>query len=253
MTLLLSGQSSAYCGPAAEPQGFWTAWNGDPMLIGALCLLAVSGGAFAARNAGRAGARNAALLGSWLMAFLLFVTPLCAMSVALFSMRASNHLLLVTILAPLLAYGLGGKRLTGALSAAAITHAVIFWFWHAPAPYTAALSHDGVYWLMQLSLLASGVWFWRALIARWHDITAIAAVLAGFAAQMGLLGALIAFAPDPLYAPHAITTAPWGLTALEDQQLAGLIMWVPGVLPYLAALALAVASALQRAERQPGG
>jgi putative membrane protein len=246
MTLMTSGQSAAYCGPAPRPDGLLAAWNGDPWLIAALIGLALAGGVFAVRRGTPAGPRNPALLGAWLLAFALFVTPLCAMAVALFSMRAVNHLLLVAVLAPLLAYGLGGRRFSGAPGAAAIVHAIIFWFWHAPAPYAAALSHDGIYWLMQLSLLASGVWFWRALMARWSDIVSTAATLAGFAAQMGLLGALIAFAPDPLYAPHAATTPAWDLTALEDQQLAGLIMWVPGVLPYLVALGLAVAAALSR-------
>ncbi|WP_429910635.1 cytochrome c oxidase assembly protein [Glycocaulis sp.] len=249
MTLMVSGQSAAYCGPPARPDGLWSAWNGDPWLIAALLVLAVAGGVLAVRRGAEAGLRNPALLGAWLLAFALFVTPLCAMAVALFSVRAVSHLLLVAVLAPLLAYGLGGKRLTGGLTTASIVHAVIFWFWHAPSPYTAALSHDGVYWLMQLTLLTSGVWFWRALMARRSDIAASAGTLAGFAAQMGLLGALIGFAPDPLYAPHAVTTAAWGLTALEDQQLAGLIMWVPGVLPYLIALGLAVTAALGEGER----
>lgn len=249
MTLFVSGQSAAYCGPAARPETFWTAWNGDPLLIAVLIMLAVAGGALAMRRGASAGLRNPALLGAWLLAFALFVTPLCAMAVALFSVRAVNHLVLVAVLAPLLAYGLGGRRLTGGLAVATVVHAGLFWVWHAPVPYTAALAHDGIYWLMQLTLLGSGVWFWRALFSRWTDVTAGAGTLAGFAAQMGLLGALIAFAPDPLYTPHALSTAAWGLTALEDQQLAGLIMWVPGVLPYLAALAGAVVSAL----RQTGG
>lgn len=243
---MVSGQSAAYCGPPARPDGLWSAWNTDPWLIAALIVLAVAGGALAVRRGAQAGKRNPALLGAWLIAFALFVTPLCAMSVALFSMRAVNHLILVAVLAPLLAYGLGARQLSGWLGPAAIVHAVLFWFWHAPAPYAAALGHDGIYWLMQLSLLGSAVWFWSALMARWNDIVATAGTLAGFAAQMGLLGALIAFAPDPLYAPHAVTTAAWGITALEDQQLAGLIMWVPGVLPYLIALGLAVAAALSR-------
>jgi len=249
MTLPVSGQSVAYCGPPAQPESVWQAWNGDPVLIGVLIALALGGGALAVRRVGSERHRSPALLGAWLLAFALFVTPLCAMSVALFSMRVVNHLVLVALLAPLLAWGLGGKRATGALTGAAIVHAATFWIWHAPQPYEAALSHDAIYWLMQLSLLASAVWFWRALIARWNDIAASAGTLAGFAAQMGLLGALITFAPDPLYAPHALTTATWGLTALDDQQLAGLIMWVPGVLPYLAALALAAASALSGGER----
>lgn len=246
MTARMTDFSSAYCGPPAMPGGVWQTWNGDPWLLCALTVLALGAGALAIRRGRSAGARNPALLAVWLIAFVLFVSPLCTLAVALFSVRVVNHMVLVAVLAPLLAYALGGRRLTGGLTAAVGVHTVIFWFWHAPSPYAAALSHDGLYWVMQISLLASAVWFWRALLARWNNLTVTAATLAGFAAQMGLLGALIAFAPDALYAPHLMTTQVWGLEPLEDQQLAGLIMWVPGVLPYLVALAIAIGSALQR-------
>jgi putative membrane protein len=52
--------------------------------------------------------------------------------------------------------------------------------------------------------------------------------------QMGLLGALLVFAPRPLYAEHLASTAGWGLSPLADQQLAGLLMWMPAMLPYVA-------------------
>lgn len=246
MTAFMTEFPDAYCGPPALPGSLWQTWNGDPWLLGTLAALALGAGALAMRRGRSAGARNPALLAAWLIAFVLFVSPLCMLAVALFSVRVVNHIVLVALLAPLLAYALGGRRLTGGLTAAAGVHAVIFWFWHAPSPYAAALSQDGVYWTMQLSLLVSAVWFWRALMARRDDLTATAAALAGFAAQMGLLGALITFAPQALYTPHALTTAAWGLAPLEDQQLAGIIMWAPGVLPYLAALAMAVGAALQR-------
>ena len=58
-------------------------------------------------------------------------------------------------------------------------------------------------------------------------------VIALGAGQMGLLAALLTFAPDPLYAEHLTTTAAFGLSALEDQQLAGLVMWVPGMAVFL--------------------
>jgi cytochrome c oxidase assembly factor CtaG len=58
--------------------------------------------------------------------------------------------------------------------------------------------------------------------------------------QMGLLGALITLAPRPLYAPHLLTTDAWGLAPLEDQQLGGLVMWIPGGVAYVVG-ALAVA------------
>ena len=73
---------------------------------------------------------------------------------------------------------------------------------------------------------------------RASPLAAIAALLATMV-QMGVLGALITFAPSALYAPHWSTTAAWGLAPLEDQQLAGLVMWAPAAAAYLLA-ALAV-------------
>jgi putative membrane protein len=70
--------------------------------------------------------------------------------------------------------------------------------------------------------------------------------------QMGLLGALITFAPEPLYAPHFLTTKPYGLSAHDDQQLAGLIMWVPAIAPYLLAALLALDSLIRDGFGQKG-
>jgi putative membrane protein len=62
---------------------------------------------------------------------------------------------------------------------------------------------------------------------------------------MGLLGALLTFAPVALYAPHTLTTAAWGLTPLEDQQTAGLIMWIPAAGVYLASALSILAGVLR--------
>jgi putative membrane protein len=77
------------------------------------------------------------------------------------------------------------------------------------------------------------------------------AVLALFALTMegGALGALMTFSPSPWYASHLATTAAWGLSPLEDQQIAGLVMWVPGTLTYLAAVAWLFVGWMARSER----
>ena len=86
---------------------------------------------------------------------------------------------------------------------------------------------------MQISILGSAVWFWAAVrSARGH--AAVAALLAAML-LMGLLGALIVFAGQPLYAPHFASTMAWNMTPLEDQQAAGLIMWAPAATAYLLA------------------
>lgn len=107
---------------------------------------------------------------------------------------------------------------------------VTLWAWHVPAFYTAALTETWLYWLMQLTLLGTATLFWRALFTASAPQALIA--IAATIGQMGLLGALLTFAPEPMYLHHFVAPVAWGLTPLGDQQLAGLIMWVPGNIPY---------------------
>jgi putative membrane protein len=64
------------------------------------------------------------------------------------------------------------------------------------------------------------------------------ALLLGTTIQMGMLGALLTFSREPLFAAHMDTTHAFGLSPLADQQLSGLLMWVPAALPYLFAALL---------------
>src|SRR5262249_3642987 len=89
--------------------------------------------------------------------------------------------------------------------------------------------------LMQVSLLGSAWLMWRAILAPSTQPGAALVALVATIAQMGLLGAVIVFAPGPLYWVHLASTAPLGLSALADQQLAGLLMWVAAGLRYLGA------------------
>ncbi len=217
----------AYCGPAAIPADFWMRWNGDPILLAALAGLAFAVGRGYSANT-RAGWGAIALL------FLVFVSPLCALASALFSARVFHHVLLVAGVAPLLAMAFPLRRLgSPPLAVAVAASAIILWLWHAPAPYDWGVASVPSYWLMQASLLASGWLMWRAILAPTTQPGAALIALVATIAQMGLLGALIVFAPRPLYLVHVLSTAPWGLSPLADQQLAGLLMWVPAMLPYL--------------------
>ncbi len=89
------------------------------------------------------------------------------------------------------------------------------------------------YWLMQATLLGSAWLLWRAILAPAAQPGPALIALVATIGQMGLLGALIVFAPQPLYWAHLASTAAWGLSPLADQQLGGLLMWVPAILPYL--------------------
>ena len=213
-----------YCGAAPLPADWLARWNGDPLLILAF--------AATASLALRRGVDRPFWAGMAVLV-LLFVSPLCALSSALFSVRVVHHVLLTAVAAPWLLWGMPRLAIRGSAPLWAAAHILLFWIWHAPAPYAAALSSDLIFWTMQLSLLASALAFWGAL-RRAAAPTAILLLLA-MMVQMGLLGALITFAGAPLYPPHAVSTFAWNLTPLEDQQLAGLIMWAPAAAFYLAA------------------
>jgi putative membrane protein len=217
----------AYCGPAAVPDEVWTRWNVDPLLLAALAALALVIARGWSANA-RAGWLAIALM------VVIFVSPLCALSSALFSARVLHHVLLVAAVAPLLALAFPLRRAPALPLAALVgTNAVILWLWHAPGPYAWGLASVPAYCLMQISLLGSAWLMWRAILAPATPSGAALVALVATIAQMGLLGALIVFAPAPLYLVHLASTAPWGLSPLADQQLAGLLMWVPASLPYL--------------------
>jgi len=220
-----------YCGAAPVPDGWMAQWNLDPLLLLALGALT----AWMAARASSTAQRYRAIIAGFILA-LLFVSPLCALTSALFSVRVTHHVVLTSIVAPLLLSVLPRRTPPGGAMLWAALHMLTFWMWHSPQAYNWALSNDGVYWAMQASLLLSAMAMWAA-IERAPAPLGIAALLLTMV-QMGLLGALISFAGRPLYAAHLLTTQPWGLDPLEDQQLAGLIMWAPGSALYLAAAML---------------
>ncbi|MGX9965538.1 cytochrome c oxidase assembly protein [Roseomonas sp. F4] len=233
-----------FCGPPPLPGG--AVWNTHPILLAGL-LFGAAALAWTERRQGRAAGWPMA---GWAMLALALVSPLCSLSVALFSVRVTQHLVVVLGAAPLLA--MAAVRLRSvALSGVALPtacFAVLLWLWHVPGPYAATFAADGVaYWLMHASLAFAATWFWAALL-RHGPARPLAAVIGALATaiQMGALGALLTFAPRPLYAVHAPdVTLPWGFTPLADQQLGGLLMWVPGGLIFVLVLGLGLARALR--------
>jgi putative membrane protein len=215
----------SYCGEATVPALAWAAWNTDPLLLGALALMA------AMLRRSPAGLAAVAVLA------LAFVSPLCAMAAGLFSARVVHHVLLVTVAAPLLGLALAGWRVRGPVALHFLVSTALLWLWHLPAAYDLALRDIGVYWVMQVTLLGSATLFWHAVLAGRGAVGGVLWAAAGLI-QMGLLGAILTLAPEALYAAHANAPFLWGLTPLADQQLGGLIMWVPAMVPYLAVIAV---------------
>lgn len=235
-----------YCGAPPDPAQLWSRWNLDPVLIGVLVLAALAYGLGLRRNPVGAW-RPAAFSGGWLILGLALISPLCPLSVSLFSARVGQHMILTLVAAPLITLGqpwrvLGLPPLARrwppgmAAGAAALTFTLAVWFWHAPGPYDATFASDIAYWTMHATVIGSALLVWGVLLDGRRDRAVPALAAGAFSTlQMTFLGALITLSPHALYAPHAVTPLAWGLTQQSDQQLGGLIMWVPGCTVFLAA------------------
>ena len=248
-----------YCGAPPAPDTLMARWNLDPRLL--LGLLVVAG-AYAWLASRRARERRALppwrlrlFAAGWALTALALVSPLCALSVSLFCARVGQHIALTLLAAPLVALGLPAARRRPALLevSAAAAFAVALWAWHSPAPYDATFRSDLTYWAMHLTTWGSAVAFWWAVLRTQPERMGVAvAATVATGLQMALLGAVITFAASPLYAPHLLTTAAWGLTPLEDQELGGALMWVPGGVVVMAAVVAPLAVLLRGPRAGPG-
>lgn len=260
--------ASPYCGAPPLPSDLWSRWNLDPVLMAALAMVFIVYAA-AARPAGVSAWRRRLFYVGWTGTALALVSPLCPLSVALFSARVGQHMFLTTVAAPLVALGrpLAPAALLWRLAAgrspwsvrsgafgplwAAAAYAAGLWLWHAPGPYAATFHGDLVYWLMHLSLFGAALWLWSELLDAPRERIAAAAAATGFTSlQMGVLGAVVTFAGRPLYAPHLLTAWTWGLSPLSDQQLGGAIMWAPSGVILAAGLAWGFALVLRGGGRE---
>lgn len=236
----------AYCGPAPSPSDALLSWNADPVAI-VLCCALIGMGRWDSRSETRP------LLAAVFLLAVLYLTPLCALSVALFSVRVLHHVLLISVVAPLLALAFPAIRVRMPLAWLVVLHAAVVWFWHVPGVYAFAVGPALPYWTMQATLLLTGFLLWRGILASTTNVGAAILALLATAVQMGMLGALLTFARSPLYELHLTTTLQFGLSPLQDQQLAGLIMWVPATLPYLAAALWILASRVGGKVQASGG
>jgi putative membrane protein len=116
-------------------------------------------------------------------------------------------------------------------------HALAIWVWHVPYLFNLTLTSDLAHSAQHLSFFLSALIFWWSLFYAHGRRSYGAGVLYVFttAVHTGILGALLTFSSTPWYSGYLQTTEAWGYTPLEDQQVGGLIMWVPASLVYLAA------------------
>jgi putative membrane protein len=268
---------SIHEGTPVAPHDVFGAWLGEPMVILPLAATAV------AWVAGRRTVqidrwRSASAIAGWAV-MVLALGPLHAAATALFSAHMAQHVLLMTVAVPLLVLGRPLGPLLNAVPAwrPAMTrvlrrrwvttilqpdplfawslHAVVLWVWHLPGLYGLSLSSETWHAIQHLTFLVAAVVYWQSVLrgrhagsTRWAAIAV--ASLFTTALHATALGAFLTLADAPFYRGHMESTAAWGLTPLEDQQLAGLIMWVPGCLPYLVAGVALFASLLREPRRR---
>jgi putative membrane protein len=269
-----------HAGRPLAPHDLWGAWTFEPLVLVGLA------GAIWLFARGLARSRVVDLRRAWCFAgavltiVVALVSPLDSLSGSLASAHMTQHILLVLVAAPLLVLSapagtllrgmpgpvlraLGRWRARPRLAAplrpfrdpvvAWVVSVGTLWFWHASVPYDAAVNDSFVHALEHATFLLTSVMFWASVAgirARRAGNTGFAMILVlGMAIQSVFLAALITFSTTPWYSAYATTTRVWGLSPLQDQQLAGVIMWVPGGVVYVAAgLALLVAW-LREAER----
>jgi len=221
-----------YCGSAPIPGELLSRFNLDPILVVTLILITW---AHVARVPAATDKRRAAA--GWIVAAAAFISPLCALSVALFSARIAQHMILILLAAPLIASARPPMARRGGsttLWLAVASFFVALWFWHMPVPYDLTFESTLLYWLMHVSVFGSAIFLWHELLNHRHDrLVEVLSAGAITSMQMGLLGAILTFASHPLFISHLGTTWLWGLTPLRDQQLGGVFMWVPGIAAFL--------------------
>lgn len=255
---------SAHVGQPLAPHDLWSAWTTDPLLIAGFVVV---GWAYL-RGASRLGTLRAGLFIGALGALgVALLSPLDALSGALASAHMVQHVLLVLVAAPLLALSaptstilrgtplrlrrmvLRARRPFRPAVAAVVRqpaavwllHVAALWCWHAATLYDAALRHPPLHALEHASFLLTGLLFWQAVVGRRNPARlspGLGVILVFTMALQGvLLSLLMTFARAPWYGYDQLATTanPWPLDALADQQLAGVIMWIPGGMVYLAA------------------
>jgi len=262
-------------------------WDLQPLVVVplvAMAVLYVAGLRRIWQRAGRGrGISPSAVLSfaaGWIVMATALISPVAWISEILFSMHMTQHMLLMLVAAPLVAFGqpllvwlwvFDGRRreriaaavrgpgvtrawrlVTGALTTF-LLQAVVLWMWHAPVLYELALRQDGIHAVQHLSFVVTASLFWWAMVhGRYGRMGYGLAVLYVFltAVHSGALGALLTIAPSPWYSTYVTRGGPWGVDALADQQLAGLLMWIPaGVIFIVLGLAL-FAAWMGEAERR---
>jgi putative membrane protein len=254
---LLAGSGSAQA-HGVSGAGWWTL---DPWVWVPLLLLVV----LYLRGAARRGTGRPRMVtqGGFALALLALglalIWPLDVLSETSFGAHMAQHMLLIGVAAPLLVFSASARVLFHGLPLARrarklalpwhlaarprfafALHAAAIWIGHAPLVIYWTIEHRWFHILEHAALLGTALLFWSALArSRRNGYGEAALWTLATMLHTGALGALLTFAPRPLYAGYA----------LDDQQLAGLIMWVPMGTVYFGACIFLASRLLGSAER----
>jgi PQQ-dependent catabolism-associated beta-propeller protein len=265
LAALIPPAALAHGSAAAAPAWTFDTWVTGPLAV-ALAWYTLGLVRVAQRSATSAPWRGGAtwFAAGWLVLAGALVSPLHEAGERSFAAHMAEHELLMLVAAPLLvmsrplgvmlwalparwrvvlaSLGKGGavapawRALTAPVVASVLQMAAL-WGWHAPPAFDRALADSGWHVAQHLSFLVTALLFWWSML---HSPRRQRGLVVGClfftATASGALGALMAFSESPWYAGYAaLRLDAFGLSPAEDQQLAGLLMWVPGGLVHAAA------------------
>ena len=215
---------------------------------------AASPGAAPGEAAGPSAAQRASLSGGLLVMFLTLNGPLHDLSdYYLFSAHMVQHLILALVVPPLLIFGTPGwmlrpalrtqwvralaSRVTGGRAAFVIFNVTVI-VWHLPPLYNTAMAYHPVHIVQHLMFLVTATIMWWPLMSPLPELPRLpypGQLLYCFlmTIPMSIVAVSVTMADHVLYPAYSSAPRVWGLTPLNDQQLGGLIMWVPGGLFFL--------------------
>lgn len=206
------------------------------------------------------------------------LSPLHALGARSFTAHMAEHELIMLAAAPLLvwarplgvliwAFPPAGRQALAAIARdrtavglwrvitepvlATVLQAAALWIWHLPSLFELALKSEAWHAAQHLSFFVAALIFWQAMLSPRRSPWTAAALLFVTSMASGALGAFMALSDSPWYAPYAaLGLAAFGLTPAQDQQLAGVLMWVPGGLFHAIVAVMLLAPALRAAPRE---